>query len=142
MTYATIDDYREQTGDATTSDAEVTRLLEAAERDVDRAVGFHPTNEDTGLKFDPVTMHARDSKSIRRATIVQAQYRAAMGDEFFVKDQYAEVSGPEFTTKGKLARISPAVFDELQNGNVLNLSTSWKGAGDAPPWEGFARNVD
>jgi hypothetical protein len=136
MTYAEIADYRAQTG------ADVQRALEAAERDVDRATGFVATDETTGLRFDPPSLHTRDATSLRRATVVQAQYRIVMGAEFFIRDQHAKVSGPEFTTEGKLARVSPAVFDELQNGDILKLSTSWGGKGDTPPWNSFAYSTD
>ena len=141
-TYADVDDYRDQTGDATTGDADVERALVNAERDVDRAVGFRVQTEDAARKFDPPTMLARDVESLRRATVAQARYRVVMGDDFFIRDQHEEVGGPEFRTVGKLARISPACFDELSNGGLLVLSTSWKGNGGAPPWDSFARNVE
>lgn len=144
MPYALPADVRDFTLDEALialDDAELAKRIAAAESDVDRAVGFYAVRDD-GRRFDPQTMTQRDSQALARATSAQVEYRFVMGEDFFTRDQYASVNGPEFSTQGKLARIGPKVYEELQSGSLLQLSTSWKGVGDAPPWATFSHNLD
>ena len=126
-TYATIEQLREYTGqaEAVLSDDRAEEILRRAERDIDSlAVVGWPTDETTGLRFDPAALSDTEALALRRATCAQAEYRLEMGDSFFVKGQYEEVSGPEFSTKGKLGRIGPQTFNELRGAQLIKLSTT------------------
>lgn len=144
MIYAQIVDYREISGEevAVVSDADVTKLIEDAERDIDRCVGFQRPNGDDTRKFVPADLSARSALALERATVAQAMYRRQMGPKFFLHGQYSEVQGPEFTTRGTLPYISPAAFSELEAGDLLRLSTSWGGVSEAPSWADFAYNLE
>ncbi len=48
--------------------------------------------------------------ALTRATCAQAEYRVAMGPEFFIEDQYGFVAGPDFSRRGELAYIGPDRF--------------------------------
>jgi hypothetical protein len=138
-TYATIQDFKTYAPQyAALSDNEITSLLEHAERDVDTALGAHSVNDDTGLKFDPVSLTVVRKNSLTQATCAQAEYRQLMGPTFFIRGQYASVSGPDFQTQGKLPRVGPKVWDELGRADLLRLTTTWCGVGDDPPWRDFA----
>ena len=142
--YATPTDVRDFTLNAdliALDDDELLKRIIAAEPDVDRAVGFYAVR-DNGRRFDPLTMTQRDGRALARATAAQVEYRFVMGEDFFTRDQHASVNGPEFSVQGRLARIGPKVYEELQSGRLLALSTSWKGVGDSPPWASFSHNLD
>lgn len=144
-TYATAAEVRTYTDVASLDalgDSEIEKLIDKAERDLDGAVGVYPVNEDTGLKFDPLTLTAGDARSVMLATCAQVEYRHVMGAEFFIRAQHENVDGPEFKTVGKLPYIGPEVWKELEQGGILHLTTSWAPSGGiAPPWDSFARNV-
>ena len=145
MPYATPDEVREYSTldklDAL-DDETLEKLIADSEPDVDRATGYSTTQASNGRRFDPLTMEQSDRATLSRATSAQVEYRVVMGAEFFIRDQYTEQSGPEFSTKGTLGRIGPRVYDELGGSNILVLSTSWNGYGEAPSWYSFAYNVE
>lgn len=137
LTYASMTDFRTYAPEyAALDDAEVGMLLLKAERDVDYNVGPHRV-QDNGRKFDPAVLRTRDAESLRRATCAQAQYRKLMGPRFFLTGQHSEVQGPDYTVRGKLPTFGPQAMRELQNGDLLKLTTTWAGRGDDPPWRGF-----
>lgn len=144
-TYATpeqVTEYVEDSGVALPEDPDaLARLIERAERDVDRAVGVHSVDDDSGLKFVPASLSTGERGDLMRATAAQVEYRASMGEGFFVREQYEKVEGPEFKTEGELPRIGPKVWEELAGSGLLKLTTSWKGEGTAPPWYSFTHNV-
>ena len=138
-TYATRADCTTYIEGLTINDATAfDRLIERAERDVDSAVGAYPLDETTGMKFTPGTMTARDKSDLRDAVCAQVEYRLEMGEEFFIRHQYKNVKGPEFETEGQLPKIGPKTWMELTSSNLLQLTTTWNGKGDAPPWRDFA----
>lgn len=113
-TYATVADLRAYADLTGGDDADLTRVLLRAERDVDRVVGNQGARPDSQLlKFDPASMGARQADALKRGTCAQAEYRIAMGEPFMVKGQHKSVSGPQFSTSGKLPRVGPKVMDEL-----------------------------
>ncbi|MGI8513503.1 MAG: hypothetical protein ACR2NH_12845 [Solirubrobacteraceae bacterium] len=97
---------------ALTNDA-ADELLAVASRDVDTLLASVAARVAGGLKLDPATLAADQVVALSRATCAQAQYRLAMGAEFFVRDQHSFVSGPDFAMRGELARIGPKVAAEL-----------------------------
>lgn len=77
----------------------------------------------SGLKFDPITrLTAVQRDALKRATCAQAEYRAQMGERFFIEAQYSRVSGPDFSQQGTLPRIGPKVYAELQGFGLLSES--------------------
>lgn len=131
MLYATISELRAYTGQDSTAlpDATATRAIEQAELDLDGlAVIGHPVNTTTGRRFDPTALSADRALALNRATCAQAQYRLAMGEEFFIMGQYAQVDGPDFTTRGTLPKVGPMVRRELAGSGLFRLTTSTRGA--------------
>ena len=108
----------------TGTEADLLKVLQRAERDIDSMVGAWPV-QDNGLKFgSPRTLNEADlstaqKQALMRATAAQAEYRLKMGEEFFVMAQREEVRGPDFTTKGRLPYIAPKVTRELVPSGLL-----------------------
>lgn len=140
MTYADIDDFKAYAPEyATLADPVITALIEKAEGDVDNACGAHRRDTTTGLKFVPGNLRTTDADALKRATCAQAQYRQAMGPQFFIVAQYSETQGPDYNIKGKLPRFGPQAMSELERSGLLRLTTSWVRHGcDDPPWSSFA----
>lgn len=89
------------------------RLLERAERDIDTLLGSYVRDPTTNLKLTPATLPTYQAAALSRATCAQAEYRFAMGEQFFVQSQYSFVSGPDFQRRGELPRVGPKVLGEL-----------------------------
>ncbi len=130
--------------------AALARLLERASRDIDRLVGPWEVNATTGFKFldvlSPLSfideLEAHQVQAIKYATAAQAEYRVAMGEEFFVRDQYDSTSGPDFSASGRLSKIGPKVWSELQGNDLLQLTGRIGGSRREAPWRSFAINTD
>jgi hypothetical protein len=114
-TYATQADFEAYAIGWTTTDAvELNKILMAAERDVDRVLGYQaPAREATGLRLDPTDLSTGWATALKRAVCAQAEYRIEKGPEFFRSAQYASVGGPKFSTTGVLPDIGPNVYREL-----------------------------
>lgn len=101
-------------------------ILEQAERDIDSIIpGYIP--QANGLKFgDPhganeLALRSYQVDALTRAVCAQAEYRIAMGPDFFVMPQYDSVTGPDFATVGRAPMIAPKVWRELRGfGLVLH----------------------
>lgn len=124
-TYATRSDFEAYVEGWVTDDpAALDRLLERAERDID---GILATRGDrtAGLKIDAAAELAAGSleewqtDALSRATCAQAEYRLAMGEEFFTQAQHSRVRGPDFTTEGRLPTIAPKALRELADTGLL-----------------------
>lgn len=119
-TYATATDFTTYSEGAVIDDAVGTdRLLERAERDIDSClIGPLLTS---GLKYDPTLtdstaagyLTSAQKQLLMRATVAQAEYRLAKGEDFFIHAQYDRVSGPDFTTEGRLPYIGPKAVREI-----------------------------
>lgn len=101
------------------SDDEVTAVLADASRDIDRYVGPAWAFEDDGSRFGDLSVNAKDLEpaaviALRRATCAQAEYRLAMGPDFFRQDQYETANGPDFSTTGTVGRIGVRAREELR----------------------------
>lgn len=97
------------------------RLLERAERDVDRMLGAWWPDETTGLKITVADLQTWQAAALSRAVCAQAEYRFKMGEDYFVRGQHQEVIGPDFQAKGKLPRFSPKAMEELQGAGLVRL---------------------
>lgn len=141
-TYATAADVRAYTQlDAldALADADIEKLIDAAERDIDSAVGHFTIEDGQTLKFAPISkLDTTQRDTLNRATCAQVEYRHVMGPEFFVRAQHAKVSGPEFSTEGTLPEVGPGAWRELEGSGLLKLTTTWGGRGSDPPWRDFA----
>jgi len=127
--YATAAEYEAYVEDGTvdwttTSASNLEKLLVAAERDVDIYLRHWGAPEANGLVFGlPKTTNekrltAAQADSLMRITCARAEYRFAMGPEFFLHDQRKGSSGPDFSTQGKLDRVGPKVREELVRSNM------------------------
>jgi len=127
--YATIVEFEafeeDGTQDWTTTDAAaLEKLLVAAQRDVDVYLRHWGAPEANGLVFgSPKTTNqkrltAAQVDALMRITCARAEYRLAMGPEFFRHDQRRGSSGPDFSTQGKLDRVGPKVREELARSNM------------------------
>lgn len=114
--------------------AELDRLIERCERDVDRQVAPVTRDTATGLRVKPATdLAGWQAQALSRAVGAQVAYRVTMGDEFFLEDQFASVSGPEFSTRGQRARLAPEAREELLAAGLL-LPSSFTITTTPPTW--------
>lgn len=119
-TYATQADFEAYVEGWTTEDAAaLERLLQRAERDVDRLLSGVRGTGVGGLKLIPADLETWQAEALARAVCAQGEYAITMGDEFLVRDQYDEAQGPQFRQKGKLSRIGPKVWIELDGVGLL-----------------------
>lgn len=121
VAYATVEDFEAYVEGWETGDPEVLkRLLHRASLDVDRYVGPAWSVEDNGLRFgdpagaNPKKLSSAQVEALTRATCAAAEYRLAMGEEWFVTDQHESVGGPDFSTVGRLSRTGPKMREELR----------------------------
>ncbi|MGI8511399.1 MAG: hypothetical protein ACR2NH_02095 [Solirubrobacteraceae bacterium] len=114
LVYATVADLQSYIEGGTTLDAAaLERVLERAERDVDNLLGDYDRDPDTDRKLAPDTLPAHQQRALRRATCAQAEYRIAMGEQFFIEDQFQFVAGPDFQRRGRLGYVGQRVLGEL-----------------------------
>ena len=109
--------------------ADLEKLLQAAQRDVDRYLRNWGIVESNGWRFGlPKTTNqkrltAEQVVSLSRITCARAEYRFHMGNQFFARDQRQSANGPHFSVQGKLDRIGPKVREELTaSGMWLNFT--------------------
>ena len=129
-TYALAADLRDWTGQTTAElpDADAQRLLVLAERDIDGIAGIgRPLDTTTGKRFTPSSLSTLQALVLKRVTCAQAEYRQAMGDDFFIRGQFDSTNGPDFSTNGRLPRIAPAAWRELAVSGLIRLSTTTGG---------------
>lgn len=143
-TYATTADLAALIEGFTVDDsAAAERLLERAEREIDRVLGPWPLLDATGLKMDPSTLSALDADVLRRATVAQAEYELTMGYDFFVRPQYAKTVANGVSIDGKAPRVGPKALTELLRFTQRRPGTRVGGRnGMRAPWEPFVRNLD
>lgn len=119
-TYATQADFEAYVEGYVTDDAAALgRLLEKAERDIDRLL-FHgigvPTN---GLRIVPANLTTWAREGLARAVCAQAEYRLAKGEPFFVEKQLPGRSGGDFSSPVAEPRYGPKVFEELRQSGLI-----------------------
>jgi hypothetical protein len=116
-TYATAEDFEAYVpGWVTDNEAALKAILVRAERDVDLILGLWDLDPVTGLKWTPATeLASYEAAALRDATCAQAEYRIALGADFFVTPRPRRVSGPDFTEEWDQAQphIGPKVWIEL-----------------------------
>ena len=127
-TYATKADCVAYTeGLSSTDDALLNRIIERAERQVDRLlrVDFRTAVGD-GVKVPDLTrLNSRESEALTRATCAQVEYRVKMGETFFSEPDRGKVSGPDFTVEGSAPdTIGPEVRNELRRGGLLRATVA------------------
>jgi hypothetical protein len=113
------------TQDWTTDDpVALEKLLATAQRDVDGYLRHWGAPEANGFVFgspkttNPKRLTAAQVDSLMRITCARAEYRLAMGPEFFRHDQRKGSSGPDFSTQGTLDRVGPRVREELARSSM------------------------
>lgn len=101
------------------SGADGDRLLERAERDVDRAVGPWPLFS-SGRKFDPPQLTAPQREALKRATCAAAEYRLQLGEaELVGGDEYLPA---QLTPLRRAGRVSPKMLEELAGSGLVKWS--------------------
>lgn len=145
-TYITQAEFEAYADWQTGTEADLLKVLQRAERDVDGIVGPWPYQAN-GLRFGaPKTTNEAaltdpQKDALMRATAAQAEYRLEMGERFFVKAQRQRVKGPDFETEGELPYIGPKVWHELEGSGLLKVTARvGRGHEARPPWYGFAYN--
>lgn len=95
------------------------RLLERAERDVDRVVGPWPVFSN-GRKFDPPSLTAPQRAALSRATCAAAEFRLTIGESELVgDDDYLPALLTPLRTAG---RTSPKMLEELAGSGLVKWS--------------------
>ncbi len=125
-TYATQADHEAYVEGWVTDDpAALERILQRAERDIDRVLGPIRPREDTGLKLDPATdLTAAQAEALARAVCAQAMHRMTTRGEGAggqIEGAKKRVKGPDFEVEYELAtpiaggsmRLSEVVAEEL-----------------------------
>ena len=109
----------------TTSEANLEKLLAAAERDVDAWLApFWGETEANGRLFgSPKTTNekaltAGQVRKLTDLTCARAEYRALKGAAFFAEDERESVEGPDFSFSGKLDRVGPKVREHLRRSGL------------------------
>ena len=129
-TYATRADCLAYTeGLVVTDNAAFDRLIERAERDVDRVLRVdHRDGRTGGVKVPDVgELDGRKGEGLTRATCAQVEYRVALGEEALRTRQPKRVSGPEFTVEHATeqdARSAPKMLEELQRVGLLRATVA------------------
>lgn len=119
LIYATVADLRGYSlSPLTDDDSYLEKILERAERDVDRNAGYWNVLTN-GRKFDPVSMEARKRQALARATCAQAEYRLQMGEAFFIEAVPASVSGDDTNYTGRPPRFGPKAREEMQDAQLI-----------------------
>jgi hypothetical protein len=119
------------------------RLLERAEREIDRSLGPFELNAATGLKIDPAELDTDQALVLTRATVAQAEYELEMGYDFFVRPRFDSVTSNGVSTRGRPPMLAPKASREL-----LLFTRRRPGARvggrrfDRAPWEPFVRNLE
>jgi hypothetical protein len=128
--YATAEDFRDYVRDvpadtlAVPHDEAIERLLERAERDVDRiAAGPLPPLE-TGRKFDLDDLTEAQADALKRATCAAAEWRLAMGEAELIAadDGVAQVGGLITLTTRPVERVAPKLREELAGSGLFLYS--------------------
>jgi hypothetical protein len=106
--------------------AELDRLLERCERDIDSFVGPWSVDLATGTRFgdlvnddNPQALSAASIIALKDAVCCQALYRAELGEAEWLQGQFDSVSGPDFSTTGRRDRVSPQSKSLLRNAGLL-----------------------
>lgn len=124
--YATIADYRTNTGDLATPDARVTVLLRDASAAVERAMigAVYVTDVTTALPTDPIVIDI-----LNRATCAQARFAQALDDDTGVQGRLDAVSiggisihRAAGTTGQALPPLGPQALQILQTEGALPTS--------------------
>lgn len=109
----------------TTSEANLEKLLAAAERDVDAWLApFWGETEANGRLFgSPKTTNekaltAGQVRKLTDLTCARAEYRALKGSTFFAEDERDSVDGPDFSYSGKLDRVGPKAREHLRRSGL------------------------
>lgn len=124
--YVTQSDYSAYAAPTTVTDsAELDRILERAERDVDAFVGPW-TVETNGRKFgslatNPKALTAQQQAALKNAVCAQAFYRIQNGEEWALGggDLYESANGPDFSTTSRRPRFSPQARQELRGSGLV-----------------------
>ena len=75
---------------------------------------------DTGLKYDPLSMHEADAIQLNYATCAQAEYILHMGPGFFMSGG-TRISGGDYQEAGA-AKVAPKAKQHLLNGGFIRLT--------------------
>lgn len=95
------------------------RLLQRAERDVDRVCGPWPVLS-TGLKFDPPTLPVTSRAALSRATCAACEYRLLVGEDELVGD--SEYLPAMLSLVRSAGRIAPKMIEELSGHGLMIYS--------------------
>lgn len=99
---------------------DVERLLERAERDVDRVLGPYPPDPATGLKFDPGELTTAQRGALARATCAAAEFVLAQGPELLTgADDGVAAAGSVSYSLRPAPRQAPRLLEELAGHGLI-----------------------
>jgi hypothetical protein len=101
-------------------DEAVERLLQAAERAVDRAIGGTTRDGPNGLRVDPDALDEDAREALRRATCAAAEHLEMLGPEFWVAED--DFLPNEVTILRRAQRESPRMLEELAGHGLVRRS--------------------
>lgn len=101
------------------ADADTEKLLQRAERDVERAAGPGPLLA-SGLRFDPVSLSSSRRTALMRATCAAAEYRLQVGEDALVGGD--EMLPSELQLVRRAGRQGPKVLEELAGFGLITFS--------------------
>jgi hypothetical protein len=124
-TYATKENFEDETGGEVSDPEQFERILLRAERQVDDLLtGWGPSDQN-GLRIAPaLDLEPYQRDCLMRATVAQVEYRLEHGEEFFRTNEPRNVSGPDFGSQGRRGKYADATFAELRRGGILKMTAS------------------
>ena len=122
-TYAVREDFEEYVEGWSTTDPDgLDRLLYRAQMDVnDLLTG--PADVNTGLRVNPARLSIYQAQQLADAVCAQAEYRNAMGEEFFRRNEPQSIQGPDFSRQGRSGRYGGKVYRHLRQAGLLRTTS-------------------
>jgi hypothetical protein len=117
--YCDQDDFEDYVEGWETTDPDgLDRLLYRAQMDVNRLLIGIP-DRDTGLRVNPARLSVYQANELANAVCAQAEYRNAMGEDFFRRNEPRSIQGPDFSKQGRSGYYGDKVFAHLRDAGLL-----------------------
>lgn len=140
--YATEDQvkaYLDATGTAY-EDADVTRLIDQCEREVDNGIGVRARDATTGLRYVPANLVAYKADALARAVGAQVEYHLVKGEGFFAEFRPQQTTGRDYSVAEREPYLAPKARMELSTAGLMKLTA---GSTHRYPWGDIPnQNVD
>lgn len=122
-TFADRDDFEDYVEGWSTTDPDgLDRLLYRAQMDVNRLL-VGPADAVTGLRVNVARLTVHQANELANAVCAQAEYRNAMGEEFFRRNEPMQISGPDFSRQGRSGYFGDKVRGHLRQAGLLPMTS-------------------